>query len=107
MRMGMVDCVFANIAQPNQALIAALNSHYFLTNGGHSIISIKASCIDSTAAPEAVFSTEVSKLQRENLKPLKQLTLEPYERGHAIVISEYQPKKSGKRVKKGRLFMSF
>lgn len=40
----------------------ALNSHYFLKNGGHCVISIKASCIDSTAAPEAVFAQEVRTL---------------------------------------------
>ena len=93
MLIGMVDVVFADVAQPDQARIVALNSHYFLKNGGHSVIAIKASCIDSTAAPEAVFRREVSKLQSENFKPLEQLTLEPYERDHAVVISEYRPKK--------------
>lgn len=93
MLIGMVDVVFADIAQPDQARIVALNSHYFLKNGGHAVIAIKASCIDSTAAPEAVFRREVSKLQAENFKPLEQLTLEPYERDHAVVISEYRPKK--------------
>jgi rRNA 2'-O-methyltransferase fibrillarin len=39
----------------------------------------------------------VSKLQAENFKPLEQLTLEPYERDHAIVISEYRPKKKSKQ----------
>merc|ERR1711893_253750 len=87
----MVDCVFADVAQPDQARIVALNSHYFLKNGGHSVIAIKASCIDSTAAPEAVFRREISKLQAENFKPLEQLTLEPYERDHAVVISQYRP----------------
>jgi rRNA 2'-O-methyltransferase fibrillarin len=93
MLVGMVDCVFADVAQPDQARIVALNSHYFLKNGGHSVIAIKASCIDSTAAPEAVFRREVSKLQEENFKPLEQLTLEPYERDHAVVISQYRPSK--------------
>lgn len=96
MLIGMVDVVFADIAQPDQARIVALNSHYFLKNGGHAVIAIKASCIDSTAAPEAVFRREVSKLQSENFKPLEQLTLEPYERDHAVVISEYRPKKKKK-----------
>lgn len=96
MLIGMVDVVFADIAQPDQARIVALNSHYFLKNGGHSVIAIKASCIDSTAAPEAVFRREVSKLQAENFKPLEQLTLEPYERDHAVVISEYRPSKKKK-----------
>ncbi|KAG7366095.1 fibrillarin [Nitzschia inconspicua] len=93
MLVGMVDCVFADVAQPDQARIVALNSHYFLKNGGHAVIAIKASCIDSTAAPEAVFRREVTKLQEENFKPLEQLTLEPYERDHAVVIAEYRPNK--------------
>eukprot|EP00804_Cyclotella_cryptica_P013147 CCRYP_019650-RB/>CCRYP_019650-RB protein AED:0.27 eAED:0.27 QI:767/1/1/1/0/0.5/2/203/233 len=96
MLVGMVDCVFADIAQPDQARIVALNSHYFLKNGGHSVIAIKASCIDSTAAPEAVFRREVSKLQSENFKPLEQLTLEPYERDHCVLISQYRPSKKKK-----------
>lgn len=96
MLIGMVDVVFADVAQPDQARIVALNSHYFLKNGGHAVIAIKASCIDSTAAPEAVFRREVSKLQSENFKPLEQLTLEPYERDHAVVIAEYRPKKKSK-----------
>merc|ERR1719223_2648819 len=99
MLVGMVDCVFADVAQPDQARIVALNSHYFLKNGGHSVIAIKASCIDSTAAPEAVFRREVSKLQEENFKPMEQLTLEPYEREHAVVISEYRPNKKKKKSK--------
>ena len=63
--IGMVDVIFADVAQPDQARIVALNAHYFLKNGGHFVISIKASCIDSTAAPEAVFAREVKKLQGE------------------------------------------
>jgi len=93
MLVGMVDVVFADVAQPDQARIVALNSHYFLKEGGHAMIAIKASCIDSTAAPEAVFRREISKLQEENFKPLEQLTLEPYERDHAVVIAQYRPSK--------------
>jgi len=96
MLIGMVDTVFADVAQPDQARIVALNSHHFLKNGGHSVIAIKATCIDSTAAPEAVFRREVSKLQQEKFKPLEQLTLEPFERDHAVVISEYRPKQKKK-----------
>jgi rRNA 2'-O-methyltransferase fibrillarin len=93
MLIGMVDCIFADVAQPDQARIVALNAHHFLKNGGHAVIAVKASCIDSTAAPEAVFRREVSKLQKENFKPLEQLTLEPYERDHAVVIAQYRPSK--------------
>lgn len=41
MLVPMVDCVFADVAQPDQTRIVALNSHSFLKNGGHFVISIK------------------------------------------------------------------
>uniref|UniRef100_A0A182K808 rRNA 2'-O-methyltransferase fibrillarin n=1 Tax=Anopheles christyi TaxID=43041 RepID=A0A182K808_9DIPT len=91
MLVGLVDTVFADVAQPDQARIVALNAHNFLRNGGHFVISIKASCIDSTAVPEAVFAAEVKKLQSEKLKPQEQITLEPYERDHAVVTGVYRP----------------
>ena len=94
MLVGMVDCVFADVAQPDQARIVALNSQYFLKTGGNFVISIKANCIDSTAPAEAVFAREVKKLQEEGFKPMEQLTLEPYERDHAMVCGGYRmPKK--------------
>ncbi|CAM2108041.1 rRNA 2'-O-methyltransferase fibrillarin [Lepidochelys kempii] len=91
MLIGMVDVIFADVAQPDQSRIVALNAHNFLKNGGHFVISIKANCIDSTAAPEAVFASEVKKMQQENMKPQEQLTLEPYERDHAVVVGIYRP----------------
>jgi len=90
MLVGMVDCIFADVAQPDQARIVGLNAHLFLKVGGGVIISIKASCIDSTAAPAAVFAAEVEKLRKERIKPKEQLTLEPFERDHAMVCGIYQ-----------------
>merc|ERR1712137_62571 len=90
MLVGMVDVIFADVAQPDQARIVAINAHNYLKNGGHFVSSIKANCIDSTAAPAAVFAGEVKKLQAEKLKPQEQLTLEPYERDHAVVVGTYR-----------------
>ena len=90
MLVGMVDVVFADVAQPDQARIVAINSHMFLKNGGHFVISIKANCIDSTVEPTVVFAKEVAKLKSEQLKPQGQLTLEPYERDHAVVVGVYR-----------------
>lgn len=89
MLVSMVDCVFADVAQPDQARIIALNSHMFLKDQGGVVISIKANCIDSTVDAETVFAREVQKLREERIKPLEQLTLEPYERDHCIVIGRY------------------
>ncbi|XVF53555.1 hypothetical protein PTKIN_Ptkin05aG0108200 [Pterospermum kingtungense] len=94
MLVGMVDVIFSDVAQPDQARILALNASYFLKAGGHFVISIKANCIDSTVPAEAVFLNEVKKLQQEQFKPFEQVTLEPFERDHACVVGGYRiPKK--------------
>ncbi|XP_062000037.1 rRNA 2'-O-methyltransferase fibrillarin 1-like [Rosa rugosa] len=95
MLVGMVDVIFSDVAQPDQARILALNASYFLKAGGHFVISIKANCIDCTVPAEVVFQSEVKKLQAEQFKPFEQVTLEPFERDHACVIGGYRmPKKS-------------
>ncbi|XP_064972194.1 rRNA 2'-O-methyltransferase fibrillarin 2-like [Musa acuminata AAA Group] len=98
MLVGMVDVIFSDVAQPDQARILALNASYFLKNGGHFVISIKANCIDSTVPAEAVFAQEVKKLQADQFKPSEQVTLEPFERDHACVVGGYRMPKKQKVV---------
>ena len=45
MLVPMVDVIFADVAQPDQARIVGLNAQYFLKNGGFFVISIKVSQI--------------------------------------------------------------
>ncbi|EAQ86046.1 hypothetical protein CHGG_07299 [Chaetomium globosum CBS 148.51] len=92
MLLPMVDVVFADVAQPDQARIVGINAKLFLKQGGGLLISIKASCIDSTAPPEQVFASEVQKLREDKFFPKEQLTLEPYERDHAMVSCVYLQK---------------
>ena len=63
MLMPMVDVVFADVAQPDQARILGLNAAMFVKNRGHFVISIKASCIDSTKPPEQVFAQQIEALR--------------------------------------------
>jgi len=102
MLVGMVDVLFADVAQPDQARILALNAHHFLKNGGHFVISIKANCIDSTVPAEHVFASEVKKLVQEQLKPKEQITLAPYERDHAVVCGVYRPPSSKETPSKSK-----
>lgn len=87
----MVDFVFADVAQPDQARIIAINCKSFLKNGGVFMVAIKASCIDSTQDPEVVFQSEIEKLKSEGLTPKKFMTLDPYQRDHAVVIGYFRP----------------
>jgi len=43
--MSMVDTIFADVAQPDQARIVLLNAQHYLKIGGHVVISIKVSSI--------------------------------------------------------------
>ena len=92
----MVDLIFSDVAQPDQARILSINAHHFLKTGGYFIITIKASCIDSTVDAGLIFAKEVQKLQKENFRPSEQITLEPYERDHAIVLGKYRVQKFSK-----------
>jgi len=98
MLVGACDVVFADVAQPDQARIVALNASMFLKNNGWFIISIKANCVDSTAAPEAVYASEIEKLKKDNCKPKEYLTLEPYHRDHAVVVGQYRADKKEKKA---------
>ncbi|RUP48275.1 Fibrillarin-domain-containing protein [Jimgerdemannia flammicorona] len=89
MLVGMVDIIFADVVQLDQVRIITLNAHNFLKNNGHIVISIKANCIDSTVDAATVFAHEVKKLQEERIKLQEQLTLEPYERDHTLVVGKY------------------
>jgi rRNA 2'-O-methyltransferase fibrillarin len=80
MLVGMVDVIFADVAQPDQARIITLNASYFLKNGGAIVISIKANCIDSTVAAEVVFASERQKLVENQVKPKEQVRRGPLSR---------------------------
>jgi rRNA 2'-O-methyltransferase fibrillarin len=91
MLVPMVDVIFADVAQPDQARILGLNAAMFVKNRGHFVISIKASCVDSTKPPEVVFASEIEKLKEEKFRPVERISLEPYERDHIVVCGMYRP----------------
>ena len=90
MLVPMVDVLFADVAQRDQARIFALNAQHYLKNGGRFLISIKANCIDSTVAPSVVFQREIETLKELGFTPEEMITLEPYEVDHAAVSGIYR-----------------
>ena len=67
-----------------------MNSNYLSVSHLAASFHAQANCIDSTAEPAKVFAGEIKKLQADKLKPQEQLTLEPYERDHAVVVGTYR-----------------
>ena len=55
------------------------------------MISIKASCVDSTKAPEVVYASEIESLKEQKFRPVERISLEPYERDHIVVSGMYRP----------------
>lgn len=47
---------------------------------------------------KVVFEVERNKLTSYNLKPTEQVTLEPYERDHALIVGVYRPTKKEKNT---------
>lgn len=90
----MVDVIFSDVSQPDQSRIVMQNAEYFLKDNGGILISIKASCVDSSVSAETVFANELNWLKNNEFKPVEQVTLEPYERKHSMIVGLYKPKKN-------------
>lgn len=96
MLVPMVDVIFSDISQSDQSRIVMENANYFLKDEGGIVISIKASCVDSSVSAEKVFSDEVNWLKKNEFKPVEQVTLEPYEKNHAMLVGIFKPQKINK-----------
>jgi len=85
-----VDVIFQDVAQPNQAEIAAINSKYFLEDDGHLMLSIKSRSIDTVASPKKVFKDEVKKLESDfdvEFEVLQRKELDPFHEDHLGVLA--------------------
>jgi len=88
--VGEVDVLYCDVAQPEQAKLFADNAGLMLKSGGHGYLAVKARSIDSVQEPEVVYRREIDILEKNGLKPIEVLSLEPYERDHVMVVLEYR-----------------
>jgi fibrillarin-like pre-rRNA processing protein len=86
-----VDVIFQDVAQPNQAEIAAINSKYFLEEHGHLMLSIKSRSIDTVASPKKIFKEEVRKLESGfdiEFEVLERKELDPFHEDHLGLVAK-------------------
>jgi fibrillarin-like pre-rRNA processing protein len=81
----MVEVVFQDIAQKQQAEIFLKNCRKFLKSGGFALLSVKARSVDVTKKPKTVFQEVRRKLEKE-LIIVDYRTLEPFELDHCMFI---------------------
>jgi fibrillarin-like pre-rRNA processing protein len=85
---GMVDVVYADIAQPDQTEISVLNCKTYLKKGGYLMLVVKTRSIDVTKDPSEIVRNEIKKL-RENFQLIQEINLAPYDKDHSIIISKF------------------
>ena len=87
--VSIVDLVYQDISQRNQAEIFIENVSRFLKENGFGIIMVKARSIDVSLKPEKVYDIVCSKLKENNLKIINKLDLKPYEKDHAAIVVKF------------------
>jgi fibrillarin-like pre-rRNA processing protein len=90
-----VDLIFQDIAQPNQAEIAARNAARYLKRNGNLLLSIKARSVDTVANPKEVFKEEIKKLEQTfepRFEILSARDLMPFHEDHMGVLAKMRTK---------------
>lgn len=85
--VNLVDVIYSDVAQPEQAKILADNADLFLKPGGSVLVAIKSRSVDVTMEPVDVFKQETDILQRRRFNIIQTVRLEPYEKDHALVLA--------------------
>jgi len=89
----LVDGIYADIAQPEQAAIVADNADVFLKDSGYLLLAIKARSIDVTKEPSEIYKREINVLKERGFEILSVVHLEPYDKDHAMILARYTRRK--------------
>ncbi len=82
----MVDLLYVDVAQPDQAEILLKNADAYLRRGGYAMIAVKASSIDVTLPPKRVYRLVEDRLSRGGMKVLERVDLSPFDPKHAMIV---------------------
>jgi fibrillarin-like pre-rRNA processing protein len=83
----LVDVVFADVAQPDQADIIVKNSRYFLKDGGWMMLTVKSRSIDVSEKPETIYADQVKIIESAGYLVHEVVILDPYEKDHAMILA--------------------
>ena len=87
----MVDVIYEDVAQVNQAEILIKNAKWFLKEGGYGIIAIKARSIDVVKDPKEIFKEQREILTEGGFKIVDEVDIEPFEKDHVLMVGIWQP----------------
>ncbi|MFH1447539.1 MAG: fibrillarin-like rRNA/tRNA 2'-O-methyltransferase [Candidatus Micrarchaeota archaeon] len=81
--IGKIDCIYQDVAQPDQGRILALNSR-LLKPGSPALLAIKSQSIDVTAKPKDMYNSVISALQND-FNTIERIDLNPFDKHHLFV----------------------
>ena len=85
---GKVDCIYCDIAQPEQAKLLANNADVFLKSSGWVMLAVKAQSIDVTKDPAEIYRMEAKVLKKRGFSVKEIVGLEPYDKAHAMIVAQ-------------------
>jgi fibrillarin-like pre-rRNA processing protein len=85
---GKVDCIYCDIAQPEQAKVLADNADVFLKPSGWVMLAVKAQSIDVTKDPAEIYRQEARVLKERGFSVKEIVSLEPYDKAHAMIVAQ-------------------
>ncbi|MEM0458162.1 MAG: fibrillarin-like rRNA/tRNA 2'-O-methyltransferase [Sulfolobales archaeon] len=88
----LVDGIYADVAQPEQAKIVSDNAEIFLKDQGYLLMAVKARSIDVTLEPTEVYRREIEVLKERGFEIIDVVHLEPFDKDHAMVYAIYRRK---------------
>ncbi len=88
--VGLVNGLYSDVAQPEQADIVVRNAKFFLEEGGYLLLAIKARSIDVTREPSQVYLNEMRRLAEGGFEVKDVVHLDPFDRDHAMVYAVYR-----------------
>jgi fibrillarin-like pre-rRNA processing protein len=80
-----VDCVYEDVASPDQVQILIRNAQKFLKPAGFAMIAVKSQSISSTKPPREVYKECLKELEK-HFEILDKVELDPYEKAHLFVV---------------------
>lgn len=89
LQVPMVEVLFADVAQPDQAEIVVKNAKIFLKKGGYAMFSIKSRSIDVGRDPVEIFKEQVKVLEQKSFSVEELIELDPYEKDHALALASF------------------
>ena len=82
----LVDCVYQDISQRDQAEMFLSNVDRYLKPQGLGVLMVKARSIDVAQSPKHVFTSVESRLIKHGITIKDQKSLHPYEKDHAVFV---------------------